>query len=183
MEEKDLFEEIETQRLILRKIVDTDAEMLYNNIYNNFEYYKFYYQIPFNSFEDYKPLVEKYKEYYANGNYFKWGVVLKETNEIIGLVQFHTKDLMNKSCKIGYIIGYNYNKKGYAHEAAKAILEFGFNKIGFHRIDAYVVSENIKSIKLAESLGMHFESIRQDGYKLGDKYYNQNIYTIIKGGH
>ena len=44
-EKKDLFEELETKRLILRKIVDSDAEMLYKNIYNNFEYYKFYYQI------------------------------------------------------------------------------------------------------------------------------------------
>ena len=179
MENKDLFEELETNRLILRKIVDDDAEMLYKNIYNNFEYFKYYYQLPFKDFEEYKTLVEKYKEWYANGNHFRWGIVLKETNEMIGLVQLHTKDSLNNNCKIGYIIGYNYNKKGYAKEAVKAVIDFGFSKLNFHRIEANIVVENTNSIKLAESLGMHFESIREDAYKLGDKYYSQKVYTLI----
>lgn len=179
MENKDLFEELETNRLILRKIVDDDAEMLYKNIYNNFEYFKYYYQLPFKDFEEYKTLVEKYKEWYENGNHFRWGIVLKETNEMIGLVQLHTKDSLNNNCKIGYIIGYNYNKKGYAKEAVKAVIDFGFSKLNFHRIEANIVIENTNSIKLAESLGMHFESIREDVYKLGDKYYSQKVYTFI----
>lgn len=181
MEEKTgLFEELETERLILRKIVDTDAEMLYKNIYNNFEYFKFYYQLPFKDFEEYKTLVEKYKEWYANVNHFRWGIVLKETNEMIGLIQLHTKDTLNNNCKVGYIIGYNYNNKGYATEAMKEIISFGFNKLNFHRIEANIVSENKSSIKVAENVGMHFESIKKDGYKLNDKYYDQKVYTIIK---
>ena len=64
MEKRDLFEELETERLILRKIIDDDAEMLYKNIYNNFEHFKYYYQLPFKDFEEYKKLVEKYKDYY-----------------------------------------------------------------------------------------------------------------------
>jgi len=179
MEKEDLFENLETERLILRKIVDTDAEMLYQNIYNNFEYFKFYYQLPFDSFEEYKSLVEKYKEYYANGNHFRWGIVLKETNEIIGIVQLHTKDNINNNCKIGYIISYNYNEKGYGKEAVKKVIDFGFNKLNFHRIDANIVVENEASIRLAESIGMHCESEREDSYKLGEKYYNQKVYTMI----
>ena len=178
-EKKDLFEELETERLILRKIVDSDAEMLYKNIYNNFEYFKFYYQLPFKDFEEYKPLVEKYKEYYANGNHYRWGIVLKENNEMIGLIQLHTKDELNNKCKIAWIIGYNYNKKGYAKEAGEAIIRFGFDKVKYHRIDAEIVEGNEKSIKLAESLGMHFESIREDDYRVEDKYYNHKVYTII----
>lgn len=175
----DLFEELETERLILRKIVDEDAEMLYRNIYNNFDYYKYYYQLPFNTFEEYKSLVEKYKEWYANGNHFRWGVVLKDSNEMIGLIQLHTKDNLNNHCKIGWIIGYNYTNKGYAKEAIKKVIDFGFNKLNYHRIDAEIVENNIPSIKLAESIGMHYESTREDDYKLLDKYYNQRIYTII----
>jgi len=179
MENKDLFEELETEKLILRKIVDEDAEMLYQNIYNNFDYYKYYYQLPFDSFESYKKIVEKYKEYYANGNHFRWGIVLKENNEMIGLVQLHTKDMLNDNCKIGYIISYKYNNRGYGKEAVNSIISFGLNKLHFHRIDANIVSTNISSIKLAESVGMHYESERVDSYKLEDKYYNQKVYTII----
>ena len=59
----DLYEELETERLILRKIVDDDAIKLYSNIYNKYDYFKYYYQLPFESFDDYKLLVEKYKDY------------------------------------------------------------------------------------------------------------------------
>lgn len=71
MEKEDLFETLETERLLLRKIVDEDAETLYYNIYNDFSYFKFYYQIPFKDFDEYKALIEKYKEWYANGNHFR----------------------------------------------------------------------------------------------------------------
>ena len=180
MEEKiDLFETLETDRLILRKIVDDDAEALYRNIYNNFEYFKFYYQFPFESFEDYKPLVEKYKKWYENGNHFRWGIVLKETNEIIGLVQLHGKDVSNNNCKIGYIIGYNYTNKGYAKEAVKAVIDFGLNILNYHRIDAEIVTENEPSIRVAEGVGMRMESLREDGYKIDEDYFDQKVYTII----
>ena len=179
MEKVDLFETLETKRLILRKIIDEDAEMLYQNIYNNFEYFKFYYQLPFKNFEEYKSVVEKYKVYYSNGNHFRWGIVLKDTNEIIGTVQLHTKDSLNNNCKIGYIISYKYNNKGYGKEAVQEVIKFAFNKLNFHRIDADIVAGNESSIKLAESVGMHLESEREDGYKLGENYYNQKVYTII----
>ena len=179
MEKKDLFETLETERLLLRKIVDEDAETLYYNIYNNFSYFKFYYQIPFKDFDEYKALIEKYKEWYANGNHFRWGIVSKDTNEMIGIVQLHTKDTLNNNCKIGYIISYKHKNNGYGKEAVKEVINFGFKKLHFHRIDADIVNQNKASIKLAEGVGMHLESEKEDGYKLGEEYYNQKVYTII----
>lgn len=176
---RDMFEELETERLILRKIVDSDAEMLYNNIYNNYEWYKFYCQFPFNSFEEYRVLVGVYKELYLKGNYFRWGIVEKKSNEIIGLVQLHSKDSLNNNCKIGYIISYNYNKMGYAKEAVEKVLEFGFQKVNYHRIEANIVVENLNSIKLAENVGMTYESTKKECYKLGDDYYDQKVYVLL----
>lgn len=162
----DKFKELQTERLILRKINSDDAIMIFNNIYNNFEWYKFYYQKPFNNFEEYKQLVSKYKEWYSNGNHFRWEIVEKSSRKMIGLVQLHSKDDLNNNCKIGYIIGYQYNKKGYTKEAVKEVINFAFNILEYHRIEADIVEENTDSIKLAESLGMRFESIKRECYKL-----------------
>ena len=98
---------------------------------------------------------------------------------MIGLIQLHTKDNLNNRCKIAWIIGYDYTKNGYAKEAAREVISFALNKLGFHRIEAEIVENNLSSIKLAESLGMHYESLREDDYKIGDEYYNQKVYTII----
>lgn len=176
---EDIFEELQTERLILRKINDDDAMMLYNNIYNNFEWHKFYYQLPFDSFEEYQQLVFKYKDWYAIGNHFRWGIVEKTSNEIIGIVQLHSKDNLNNSCKIGYIIGYHHNKRGYATEAVKKVIDFAFNVVGYHRLEADIVEENVDSIKLAESVGMYCESTKQESYKVKNKYYNQKVYVLL----
>lgn len=173
------YEEFETERLIFRKITDEDAIMLYENIFNNFEWFKFYYQLPFKNFDEYKNLVKKYKEYYANGNHFRWGIVEKKSNNMIGTIQLHTKDLLNNNCKIGYIIGYKYTRKGFAKESCKKIINFAFNNLNFHRVEAEIVPENIASINLAKSIGMKFESVRKDGYKIGDKYYDQKVYVLL----
>ena len=177
---EDKFKELETERLFLRKINDEDARMLFDNIYNNFDWYKFYYQLPFNSFEEYQQLVLKYKNWYENGNHFRWGIVEKSSGEMIGLIQIHSKDEINNNCKIGYIIGYQYNKKGYAREAVKEMIRFAFNVIGYHRIEAEIVEENVDSIKLAESLGMHFESTKQESYKVGNQKKKKKVYTLLK---
>ena len=177
---EDKFKEFQTERLVLRKIYDDDAQMLFNNIYNNYEWYKFYYQLQFNSLEEYQQLVFKYKDWYANGNHFRWGIVEKTSNEMIGIVQLHSKDNLNNNCKIGYIIGYNYTKRGYAQEAANQVIDFALNVLNYHRIEADIVENNIDSIKLVENLGMNFESIKQDSYKIEDKYYNQKVYVLLK---
>ncbi len=179
-EKKDLFENLETKRLILRKITEQDAKDLYNNIYNNFEYYKYYYPLAFKDFEEYNNLVKKYDEWYKNGNHFRWGIALKKTNKMIGLVQLHTKDELNKNCRIAYIIGYKYNKKGYATEAVKKVLSFAFKKLNYHRIEAEVVTNNYNSIKLLKSIGMEEEKERKESYYLNNKYYNQKIFVKIK---
>lgn len=177
--QEDKFKELKTVRLILRKITDNDAEMLYDNIFNNFEWFKFYYQFPFNSFDEYKNMVKKYSEWYLNGNHFRWGIVEKTSNQMIGSIQIHTKDLLNNNCKIGYIIGYQYSRKGYGKEALKEVIDFAFNTLNFHRIEANIAEQNIASIKLAESLGMNFESMKKESYKISDKYYNQKVYVMI----
>ncbi len=177
---EDKYKELETERLMLRKITDIDAKMLYQNIFNNFDWYKFYYQVPFKSLGEYQDLVSKYKEWYLNGNHFRWGIVEKNSNEMIGAIHLHSKDTLNNNCKIGYIISYRYNKQGYAKEAVEKILDFAFQELKFHRVEADIVVENIDSIHLAESLDMQFESIKHDGYKLEDKYYDEKVYTMIR---
>lgn len=86
---------------------------------------------------------------------------------------------LNNNTQIGYIIGYNYNGLGYAKEAVIKVIDFAFKKLNIHRIQASIADINDSSVKLAESIGMTLESIREDGYKIGDKYYNQKVYKMI----
>lgn len=173
------FKELETDRLILRKIETKDALSLYQGIYNNFDYYKYYYQFPFENYEKYQTLVEKYEEWYHNGNHFRWGIEKKENHQMIGIVQLHTKDNINNNCKLGYIISYRENKKGYMKEALQEVIRFAFHELDYHRLEAEIVTLNTDSIHLAETLNMKEEKVRKESYLLDGKYYDQVVYTLI----
>lgn len=179
MEIKDFYKELETKRLFLKKITVEYARDLYDNIYNNIDYYKFYYSVPFENFEEYKSLIESYTNYYENGNYFRWGIVLKETSKIIGIVQLHSKDTLNDSCKLGYIIAPKYQNNGYMEEAVKKVIQYAFVELPIHRIEAEVVTSNEKSLKLVKKLNMTYEGIRRESYKYQDKYYDQAVYSVL----
>lgn len=183
MKENDLFEAIDTPNLILRKITNDDAKDLYENIYNNFDWYKYYYPLEFKDCLECSNIISKYKELYSKGNHFRWGIYLKDEDKMIGIVQIHTKDELNSKCKLGYIISYNYNNKGYMKEALSKVIDFTFNKLSYHKIEAEIVSINKNSIELAKKIGMKYECTKIDDYKLGDKYYNHEIYYLINPNH
>lgn len=158
------FKTLETKRLILRKIESRDASSLYQGIYHDFDQDKYYYQLPFESFEDYQKLVDQYEEWYHNGNHFRWGVEKKENHKIIGIVQLHTKDNINYNCKLGYIISSKEKKKGYMKEALQEIIHFAFQQLDYHRLEADIVTLNTDSMQLAKSLQMKEEGIKEESY-------------------
>ena len=176
---KCLFKELNTSRLLLKKYELKYAEKIYNNIYNDFDYYKYYYQLPFSSYEEYLELVKTYEDKYKLGNHFRWVVIEKETGYPVGLIQIHSLDNLNNSCKLGYIVSYNHKGNGYIKESIKAVLEFAFNILEIHRIEAEVVENNIDSIKLLESLNIKYEYTKKESYKINNKYYDQKVYSII----
>lgn len=179
----DLFKELNTKRLLLKKYELKYAQKIYNCIYNNFEYYKYYYQVPFNSYEEYVELVKTYKEKYEKGNHFRWIIVEKENDEPVGLIQLHSFDTLNNFCKIGYAIGYNHQRKGYMKESIAAIIKFALKTLKVHRIEAEIVEENIDSIKLLESLNIKCEYEKKSSYKINDKYYDEKVYSIINNNY
>ena len=65
-------------------------------------------------------------------------------------------------------------------EAAERILDFAFDKLDFHRIEAEVVTVNNSSIKLAKSINMEEEKTRCESYLLNEKYYDQKVFVKIK---
>tara|TARA_R110000744_G_scaffold180013_1_gene299008 strand:- start:55 stop:369 length:315 start_codon:yes stop_codon:yes gene_type:complete len=72
----------------------------------------------------------------------------------MGLFGFKVGNPKYKRAEVWYKIHSDYWKKGYATEALKAILDFGFDTLKLHRIEAGCAVENIGSIKVLEKSGM-----------------------------
>ena len=86
------------------------------------------------------------------------------------------------SCTIGYKLLPEFQKKGYALEGIARIITAAFNDWNIHRIEAFVLPDNVNSISLLKRLGFSLEGVAKSIIRLNDSYVDHNRYVIINPG-
>lgn len=167
-----------TNRLIIRELTIHDIPKMYQ-IYQNPEIKKF---IP--DIDDYlENELEKHKAYIKNVynfyGYGLWGIFSKETGELIGRGGIQNTLVNGKEeIELGYLLDINHWGYGFALECVRAILRYSFQELHRNRIIAMIHPLNVRSLKVAERIGMQKES---DILKDGSKYslYSVNSKDVI----
>ena len=104
----------------------------------------------------------------------------KITNTIIGRCGLHNWNKEHHRAEIGYNISdENYKRKGLMTEAVSSIIDYGFNKLNLHRIEALVGSNNIPSLKIMENHNFTKEGLLRQHYNVADKYEDSIVYSIL----
>jgi ribosomal-protein-alanine N-acetyltransferase len=144
-----------TERLIIRPFLERDYQDLHEYLSLK-ETYRFEPGEPV-SLEQAKKLASER----AKGTDF-WAVTLKDSKKLIGHISFiQTEPKFFLTWEIGYIFNPAYQNKGYASEAARALVDYAFTKLGAHRVIGYCNPENIPSWKVLEKCGMKREGLRR----------------------
>lgn len=165
----------ETKRCRVREMKVEDLDALYQ-IYESPAITRYME----NLYEDRKK-EEEYTRSYIKHAYTFWGfgtwiLERKEDNRIIGRVGFNLRDGYDNP-ELGFVIGEEYQRQGYAYEACKAILAVGKEEYEFDKVQALVKEENMASVELCKKLGFVLEEkIMEQGeeYLLFLYYMNKN---------
>lgn len=83
------------------------------------------------------------------------------------------------SAELGYWIGKPYWGQGFASEAAKAMLTFGFENLGLHRIQARTFARNPASSRVLEKVGMRYEGVLRGYVKKWGVYEDVHSYAAL----
>lgn len=81
--------------------------------------------------------------------------------------------------ELGYWIGVPYWGRGYATEAARALLELGFERLGLHRIQATYLTRNPASGRVMQKLGMHPEGVLRQHVRKWGVFEDLAVYGIL----
>lgn len=107
------------------------------------------------------------------------GLFLKDTGEFIGMVSLENIDPAGRSGDLGYWVSERHVGKGLAGEACRGVIDHARLNVGMSSINAYVITENARSIRLLETLG--FSRVRtlpkdvENKGELVDRY----LYTLV----
>lgn len=107
-------------------------------------------------------------------------VELREPHLMIGEVSLIWRDAANRQGEIGYIFNPVHHGNGYATEAARALLELGFEGLGLHRIYARCAAANTASWRVMERLGMRREAHLREHIFVKGAWYEELIYAIVE---
>jgi RimJ/RimL family protein N-acetyltransferase len=169
---------LETERLVLRRQVIGDLDALWE-LYCDPEVTKYIPDAP-KTRED----AREELEWFMNGHPRRpelglWATILKENGRFIGRSGLLPWTIEGQDeVEVAYTIAREYWGRGLGTEAAKAILQYGFEHLGLARLICTIEPENIASQKVAEKIGMKLEK-KVDGIA-GDGIPTW-IYAIERG--
>jgi [ribosomal protein S5]-alanine N-acetyltransferase len=174
-----VFPELQSERLIYREVNLEDIEDIYK-IYSDPEVAKYDWYRPISTKEDALSIINRYKREFQNQEEITWGVARKNDNKIIGYCCLGTFNDASRRSEIGY--GFNRDEwnKGYATEAIKALVKFGFEIMNLNRIEATVTPGNDASVKALKKANFLQEGIVRERSIMKGKFEDDVILAILK---
>ena len=171
-----------TERLLLRELRPSDASDMFEYA-SRPDVVRF---LPWRAHPDIgytRRWLEFIRGRYRDGSFYDWAVIKKSSDDgipkMIGTCGFTAIDLFNMTGEIGYVINPVYRGRGYAVEAAGAVLEFAFGKLALNRVEAKYVIGNDASRRVMDKLGMSFEGVLRGSVYLKDRYCDIGICSIL----
>lgn len=178
--DKTAFTAIESARLILRRFADADLStfLAYLNdpLVARYQTWESYTE------EQARDVIEQQKglEPGRPGQWFTFAAELKDTKALIGHVALSVKEADQRQAEIGFTFAREYQGKGLAKEAAEAVLDYAFTRLGMHRVVAVTDCENERSVALLGRLGMRREGHFIENIRFKGGWGSEYLYALLR---
>ena len=170
--------ELETERLLVREFTSSDL----NSVYEYSSDPEVVQYMPFgpNTLLDSIKFLERAIKRQSDENRtdYELAVTMKDTGELIGGCRINKAS--DNEANIGYIYNMKYWGKGYATEVAQALVEYGFDTLGVHRVYATCEPENVASKRVLEKVGMVLEGRLRENMVIHGRFRDSFILSILK---
>lgn len=170
-----------TQRLILRPLSVEDAHEMFHNWASDTKVTKYLTWTAYQYEHEVKERLRLRKKRYQNKEILDWGLVVKETNTLIGTITVVEYDENIGTMEIGYAIGRPWWHKGYTSEAFSRVITYLFEHYPWlNRIEASHDVNNPNSGKVMQKCGLQFEGILRQKGKNNCGIVDIAMYAILR---
>lgn len=170
----------ETQRLILRRFEYTDDSAMLKYWIADEKIQTMYSEPVYTTKQEVKDLLNRYIRSYEKNDYYRWAIIDKKCNACIGQIAFFLVDSKNHFAEIEYCIGSAFQCRGYATEAAKAVIAFGFHEINLHKIQICTKTINQPSRRVIEKCGFTYEGTLRDFFYMDGQYIGRLYFSLLR---
>ncbi len=174
------FPELITERLLLRQVNVSDAPEVFF-LRSDKNVLEFIAKEPAKSVEEVKTFIKTINQSIKEGESVLWGIALRINPAVlIGSIGFWRMQKENFRSEIGYVLHPQQWRKGIMKEAMAKVLEYGFNKMKLHSVEARIDPENQASEAILKSAGFIKEGHFRHDYFFNGKFLDTSVYSKIK---
>lgn len=110
---------------------------------------------------------------------YKFGITIRPEDRVIGRLSLSMITPEAREWEIGWTVNNREWGKGYATEAAQAVMVFAFKTLNIHRLIAFCHAENAASARVMEKIGMRREAYLRETRWLRGGWYDELLYAIL----
>ena len=171
--------QITTERLILREFGEDDWRAVLD--YQRDPLYLRYYPWEDRSEADARAFVEMFRQWQWElpRRRFQLAITLREGGRLIGNCGIRRKLDNDWEADIGYELSPQFWGHGYATEAARAMVDFGFRELGLQRISSWCIADNVASARLLERLGFLKEGKLRSNEFFKGRWWDTLLYALL----
>jgi [ribosomal protein S5]-alanine N-acetyltransferase len=125
--------------------------------------------------------IEKMNTEIAENKSIVWGISLKDDKRLIGAIGFWKISAYHHRGEIAYRLHPDFWRKGLMTEALKEVLNYGFEKMNLHSVEANVSPSNEASKQLLLAQNFVLEAHFRENYYFDGQFLDSHIYSLLIG--
>ena len=168
-----------TPDLSLREILGEDAPLI-QRIRSDSRILEFMDRNPLASIQATEKLISTLSETFNQGESTYWGLELKQTGKLVGTGGFHRWERVKCEAEIAYELLPQFWRRGFASQALRAMIEYGFEQMELQKIIANVNPKNFGSRRILEKFHFKQEAYFKEDFYFNGKYLDTVVYVRLK---
>jgi RimJ/RimL family protein N-acetyltransferase len=170
---------LNTDRLILRPMAESDAEAMYL-IFSDPVVMRYWSTPPWENLEESRESIARDIEALHTGDYLRLGIVQKADRQLVGACTLFNFNWQCKRAEVGYALARSAWGRGIMGEALLALMEYAFSELALHRIEAEIDPRNTASAKTLERLGFVKEGHLRERWIVNDEISDSDLYGLLR---
>lgn len=175
------FPVLEIERLVLRNLSHNDVDDVLA-IRGNETTMQYIPRPVARTKEDALAVIDMITGFTARNERINWAITEQGSNKLIGIIGYVNFKPESHRAEVGYVLHHEYTRKGITYEALLAVLDYGFNVLQLHSIEAIIRPDNIASAQLVEKAGFLREAHFRDYIFHNGRYWDEYVYSLITPG-
>ncbi len=176
------FPTLDTERLHLRRFELSDAPLVQKLLDDPEVISNMIDKTPPYTLEDAETMIKQSHAAYATGNAIAFAITRKSDTGLVGYCDLELQAKHERG-EIAYWIGRPYWWQGYATEAVKCVVRFGFEELNLNRIFAYVLTENTASAGVLKKAGLQLEGTQRQAAQKADEFKDVEFYGLLRADY